>query len=226
SLNRARELMPDFPDTYKTLAFINLVERENLSEAVAMLEKAIALEPGREDFQYTLAQVYLKQDSFALARQTVETILSTGMNADIRERSRFLLQTIALRESEAALAKVETEIRLRRERESPLKPEDDPTRPPGKRFEGEQVRGWLTRMECSEDHVTLTVISGIRVYKFRAEWGKMTLVRHTMEIPNQITCGSMTPARQVIVTYRPVSGLKVKFDGEPVGLEFLKADTN
>lgn len=226
SLNRARELMPDFPDTYKTLAFINLVQRENLDESVVMLKKAIALEPGREDFHYTLAQIYLKQDNFALSRQTVEMILATGINTEIRERARFLLQTIALRESEVALAKVETELRLKRERESPVNKEDDPTRPPGKRFEGEQVQGLLTRMDCSEKEVTLTVVSGVRTFKFRAEWGKLTLVRHTMEIPNQITCGTMAPARQVIVTYRPASGFNVRFDGEPVGLEFLKPTTN
>ncbi|MEK7833094.1 MAG: tetratricopeptide repeat protein [Acidobacteriota bacterium] len=230
SLNRARELMPDFPDTYKTLAFINLVQRENLDESVAMLKKAIDLEPGREDFHYTLAQVYLKRNEFAIARQTVKAILATGLNAEIRNLAGFLLQTIGLRESEAALAKVETELRLKRERESPTKAEDDPTRPPGRRFEGEQVQGLLTRMDCSEKEVTLTVVSGVRTFKFRAEWGKLTLVRHTMEIPNQITCGAMAPARQVIVTYRPFSGtvtrLQVKFDGEPVGLEFLKPTTN
>lgn len=226
SLNRARELMPDFPDTYKTLAFINLVQRENLEESVALLQKAIALEPGREDFQYTLAQVYLKQDKFALARQTVTSILSTGLNVDVRQRAGFLLQSIELRESEVALAKIEAEIRLQRERELQRAPGGDPTRPPGKRFEGEQVRGLLTRMDCSDKEVTLTVISEARTFKFRAEWGKVTLVRHTMDIPNQIICGAMTPAPQVIVTYRPTSGYKIKLDGEPVGVEFLKTTGN
>ena len=133
---------------------------------------------------------------------------------------------LELRESEVALAKIEAETRLRQERELPSKPGDDPTRPPGRRFEGEQVRGLLTRMDCSDKEVTLTVISDARTFKFRAEWGKVTLVRHTMDIPNQITCGAMTPAPQVIVTYRPASGLKVKLDGEPVGVEFLKTAGN
>lgn len=226
SLNRARQLMPDFPDTYKVLAFIHLVQRENAGEASALIRRALDLAPDRDDFLYTQAQIHLWQKEFSAARQTAQTIISNGLKADIRERAKFLLQTIDLRESEAALAKAETEIRLRRERESPTKAGDDPTRPPGKRFEGEQVRGWLTRMDCSDNEVTLTVVSGIRAFKFRAEWGKLTLVRHTMEIPNQITCGAMSPARQVIVTYRPATGLKVKFDGEPVGLEFLKAAAN
>lgn len=226
SLNRARELMPDFPDTYKTLAFINLVQRENPAEALALIQRALELEPEREDFSYTQAQIYLWQKNFSASRQTAQKIVSQGLNADIIERAKFLLQTIDLRESEAVLAKAETEIRLKRERESAQAQGDDPTHPPGKRFEGEQVRGWLTRMDCTNSEVTLTVVSGVRTFKFRAEWGKMTLVRHTMEIPNELTCGAMSPARQVIVTYRPATGFKVKFDGEPVGLEFLKTATN
>lgn len=226
SLNRARELMPNFPDTYKTLAFIHLVQRDNADEASSLIRRALDLAPDREDFLYTQAQVHLWKKDFSAARQTAQTIISKGLKADIRERAKFLLQTIDLRESEAALAKAEAEIRLRRERESPTKAADDPTRPPGKRFEGEQVRGWLTRMDCSDNEVTLTVVSGVRAFKFRAEWGKLALVRHTMEIPNQITCGAMSPARQVIVTYRPATGLKVRFDGEPVGLEFLKTAAN
>ncbi|MDX2042631.1 MAG: DUF1570 domain-containing protein [Acidobacteriota bacterium] len=226
SLNRARELMPDFADTYKALAFIHLVQRENADEASALIRRARELAPDREDFLYTQAQIFLWQKDFSSARQTVQKILSNGLKTDIRERAQFLLQTIDLRESEAAFAKVEAEIKLRQQRESSKHTQDDPTKPPGKRFEGEQVRGWLTRMDCSDNEVTLTVVSGVRTFKFRAEWGKLTLVRHTMEIPNQITCGTMSPARQVIVTYRPATGFKVKFDGEPVGLEFIKTATN
>lgn len=226
SLHRARDLMPDFADTYKALAFILLVQRENADEASALIRRARELAPDREDFLYTQAQIYLWQKEFSAARQAAQTILSTGVNTDIRERAGFLLQTIALRESEAALAKAEAEIKLRQEWQSPKKPEDDPTKPPGKRFEGEQVRGWLTRIDCTQTDVILTVVSDNRTFRFRAEQGKLTLVRHTMEIPNQITCGAMSPARQVIVTYRPATGLKVKFDGEPVGLEFLKTTTN
>ncbi|MBL8188655.1 MAG: tetratricopeptide repeat protein, partial [Acidobacteria bacterium] len=226
SLNRARELMPNFADPYKALAFIHLAQRENADEALALIQRARELAPDREDFLYTQAQIYLWRQNFSDARQTVQTILSDGLKADIRERARFLLQTIDLREAEVALAKAEAELKLRQERESPRQAQDDPTRPPGKRFEGEQVRGLLTRLDCSDNEVTLTVVSDQRTFKFRADWGKLTLVRHTIEIPTQLTCGAMSPARQVIVTYRPATGLKVKFDGEPVGLEFLKTATN
>lgn len=225
SLYRARELEPDFPDTYKALAFINLVQKENLDEAVRLLKHALELEPGRDDFIYTLAQVYSRLDDFITARQTAESLIRNSANPGMRDRAKYLLETIAKREEDLAKAKEEEASRLR-ERNASGGSGDDPTRPPGRRFRGEQVRGLLTRMECASDHIILTVVSGARVFRFQAEPSKLIFVRHTMEIPNEITCGTMSPARQVIVTYRPNSGIRLKFDGEPVGVEFLKADTN
>lgn len=224
SLNRARELAPEFADTYKSLAFINLILRENLDEAEALLQHALELEPRRDDFAYTLAQVYTRQQKFAAARQTAEKIASAGERSDIRDRAKFLLEVIAKREEEEAFAKAE-EAR-RQQPASQRESSDDPTKPPGKRFEGEQVRGLLTKIECADSHIMLTVVSGTRAFKFRAEAGKLTFVRHTMEIPTQITCGAMVPARQVIVTYRAGDKTKLKIDGEPVGVEFLKTGSD
>ncbi|MGE0884398.1 MAG: tetratricopeptide repeat protein [Blastocatellales bacterium] len=224
-LYRAREIEPDFPDTYKALAFINLVQKENLDEALKLLKRALELEPGRDDFIYTLAQVYSRLDDFAAARQTAESLIRDAANPGMRDRAKYLLEAIDKREEDLARAK-EEEARRLRERNTSGGSEDDPTRPPGKRFSGEQVRGLLTRVECANDYITLTVVSGARVFRFQAEPSKLIFVRHTMNIPNEITCGTMSPARQVIVTYRPNSAIKLKFDGEPVGVEFIKADTN
>lgn len=223
SLNRARELAPEFAGTYKTLAFINVVQKEKLDEALVLIKRALELAPKRQDFAYTLAQVYLQLHDFAAAHQTAKQIVDGGENPDIRERAGFLLQIIAKTEEDLARTKAEEETR--RQQSSQRGTADDPTRPPGKRFEGEQARGVLTRIECTDTHITLTVVSGVRVLKFRAEQGKMAFVRHTMEIPNQITCGAMVPARQVIVTYRKMAGGNPKLEGEPVAIEFPKSGT-
>lgn len=222
SLNRARALAPEFADTYKTLGFINLVQRENLEEAEALLKRALELEPNRDDFAYTLAQVYLRQQNFTAARQMAERIAGAGERTDIRSRANFLLEMIAKREEDLARAKAEEAARQRQQQASLNERRDDPTKPPGKRFEGEQVRGLLTRIECGDNFMVLTVISGVRAFRFRSERGQPAFVRHTPEIPLQITCGAMIPARQVIVTYRSGSNARLKVDGEPVGVEFLK----
>ncbi len=222
SLHRARELAPEFADTYKTLAFINVVLQENFDEAEALLKRALELEPKRDDFAYTLAQTYLRQQKFAAARQVAERLAAAGKQADTRERAKFLLGMIAKREEDFARAKTEEAVRERERQIAQNEKRDDPTKPPGKRFEGDQVRGLLTKIECQDAAIVLTVVSGARVFRFRAELGKLTFVRHTPEIPTQLTCGAMVPARKVIVTYRAGGNTKLKFDGEPVGVEFLK----
>ena len=203
ALAKARELAPNFPDTYRTLAFIDMVRQENLSEAVALLQEAIRLAPRRDEFRYTLAQVYLRQKNFAAARETAAAIAEKSAGEDLRRRAGFLLESIGLAEEQA------------RRRETETKP---PPTGPGTRFEGEQVRGMLTRIDCGEKVITLTVLSEGRVYRFKAQPGQIPFVRYTPEIPLEITCGALIPTRLVIVTYRHGEGQ----DQVPVGVEFLK----
>ncbi len=228
SLEKARELAPEFAETYRQLAFINLVLGENLDEAVGLLKRAIALAPERpvrpvlEDLHYTLARVYLRQQNYAAARQTAEQIVRGGSKSVVRERAHYLLNVIAQVEEQLARAKVESAVRSG-QTEAASSPANAPPPPPGKRFEGEQLRGLLTRIECTDTSVTLTVKSDARIFRFhKPKFGDLVFVRYTIEIPITITCGPITPARPVIVTYRKTSDASSKFDGEPVGVEFIK----
>jgi tetratricopeptide (TPR) repeat protein len=213
SLNKARELAPHFPDTYKQLAFINLILNENLDEAVDLLKIALSIAPHREDFAYTLAQIYLRQKNHAAARRLIEPLTSGSVKTEIREQAKSLLEAIANDEEQAA--------RLARANQSQSSASSPPL--PGKRFEGEQARGMLTNIDCTDTSITLTVRSGARVFKFhKPKFGELIFVRYTIEIPTTITCSAINPARPVIVTYRKPAVAGSKFDGEPVGVEFIK----
>jgi hypothetical protein len=219
SLNKARELAPHFPDTYKQLAFINLILNENLEEAIDHLKLALSLAPHRDDFVYTLAQVYLRQKNFAAARRMIEPVAASFVKTEVRERSKSLLEVITNAEDQAA--------RLAQSHESQSSTENAPPASspplPGKRFEGEQARGLLTRIDCTDTSITLTVKSGARVFRFhKPKFGDLIFVRYTIEIPTEITCSAINPARPVIVTYRKPADAGSEFDGEPVGVEFIK----
>jgi tetratricopeptide (TPR) repeat protein len=218
SLNKARELAPDFPDTYKQLAFINLILNENLDEAVDHLKLALSLAPHREDFAYTLAQVYLRQKNFAAARRTIEPVAAGVVKTEVRDRAKSLLEAIANAEEQAA------RLAQANQSQSSAKNASTSSPPlPGKRFEGEQARGMLTNIDCTDTSITLTVKSGARVFKFhKPKFGDLIFVRYTIEIPTTITCSAINPARPVIVTYRKPANAGSKFDGEPVGVEFIK----
>ncbi|MGH9839302.1 MAG: tetratricopeptide repeat protein, partial [Blastocatellia bacterium] len=224
SLEKARELAPEFAETYKQLAFIYLVLGENLDEAVGLLKQALALAPDREEFRYTLARVYLRRQNYAAARQTAEQIAGSGSKSVVCERARNLLDVIAQVEEGIARAKAESAARGG-QTDAASNSANAPPPLPGKRFEGEQLRGLLTRIDCTDASVTLTVKSDARIFRFhKPKFGDLVFVRYTIEIPITITCGAIAPARPVIVTYRKTSGDLTKSDGEPVGVEFVKPD--
>ena len=90
-LRRAIALKPDFAESYRLLAFINLVTGEQLPEAVELLRQGLKLAPGRPDLTFILAQVYLRMKETDAARTTLRQLLNSGANASLRARARTLL---------------------------------------------------------------------------------------------------------------------------------------
>jgi tetratricopeptide (TPR) repeat protein len=219
ALDRARQLNPDFADIYKQLAFIDLVLGEDLDEAINLIDRAIELAPGREDILYTRAQIQMRRKDYASARQTAQALADGALKSDIRERARFMLENIAKIEERLARMRAEggtTDIPWR-------KPGGPPAArlAPGHRFQGDQIRGYLTRIDCDDASITLTVKSESRLFKLRTpQPGQLVFVRYTQEIPTSVPCGPISPAKRVIVTYR--TSPYPSFDGEPIGVEFVK----
>lgn len=91
-LRRAIALKPDFPESYRLLAFINLVTGEQLPEAVELLRHGLKLSPGRPDLTFILAQVYLRMKEHDAARNTLRQIVNSGANARLRARAQALLE--------------------------------------------------------------------------------------------------------------------------------------
>jgi tetratricopeptide (TPR) repeat protein len=220
ALKVALQLNPDFADTYKLLAFIDLIRGEELDVAVDLINRAISLAPHREDIVYTLAQIQFKRKDYAAARQTALTLAGAAANPDVRDRASSMLENIAKIEERSAKMKDDGAAR------GDGADQSSPPPPPGQRFQGDQVRGLLTSIDCDDAGVTLTVKNESRSFKFRTtRLSQLTLVRYTPDVPTSIICGAINPARPVIVTYRSLARSGVPgSDGEPIGVEFMKPD--
>ena len=94
ALSRAAKLKPDFPDTYRLLAWVNLVTGEQLAEGVDYAKKALALSPGNEQYAFILAQLYLRQEDYAAARREAESIAKQGGDPQMRANAQSLLRSI------------------------------------------------------------------------------------------------------------------------------------
>ncbi|HEX5707681.1 MAG TPA: tetratricopeptide repeat protein [Pyrinomonadaceae bacterium] len=101
SLARAIELRPDFAESYRLLAFINLVAGEQLEESVAMLRRAMTFAPGREEYLYILAQIFLRQEKYEDARRTAEQLASSA-EPQLRADAQSLLSAIKVMQEQAA----------------------------------------------------------------------------------------------------------------------------
>lgn len=91
ALRRSIALKPDFAESYRLLAFINLVTGEQLPEAVELLRQGLKLSPGRPDLTFILAQVYLRMKDTEAARTTLRQLLNSGANPRLRARAQTLL---------------------------------------------------------------------------------------------------------------------------------------
>ena len=222
ALGRARQLNPDYADTYKLLAFINLVLGEDLDEAVTLIKHAIRLAPDREDIVYTLAQIQMRRKDYNAARQIARPLAGGASKSDIRELANSMIENIM--KIEERMEKMRAESAALGD-QSPAPDNPPAMRPPGpgQRFQGDQIRGFLTRIDCDESSITLTVKSESRLFKLHTPYPKsLIFVRFTPDIPTSVTCGPIHPARAVIVTYR--HSFQSNFDGEPIGVEFVKPD--
>lgn len=98
ALARVIEIAPDFPEPYRLLAFVNLVTNTRLDEAVALLERALTLSPGRHEFSYVLAQVHLRRKDYNAARLILQQIVAGSPTQHMRTLVHELMETIALYE--------------------------------------------------------------------------------------------------------------------------------
>lgn len=103
-LKKAIELSPTFPESYRLLAFVNLVRGEQIDESISLLKRGLALSPGSAHFGFMLAQLYMRKEDFKSARQLLEPMAREGGGADpqLRANAQSLLDTVAQIEEQMA----------------------------------------------------------------------------------------------------------------------------
>lgn len=248
-LKRAIELSPTFPESYSLLAFVNMVNGEQLDESIAMLRHALALSPGRQDLNLMLAQIYMRQEKFDLARQALDP-LANSKDRRLQSQSKSLLDSIRMFEERAARYKSSESSdaaesstappRLRRDVESSVSEKEDNSPPqsasdilreslravePGE----ERIQGVFTRMECdnSKGVAYFIVQAADRTYKMRAvSLGQVQLTAYT-PVRGDVTCGPRKTPETVVFTFRPAKetkDIKAKIDGDAVAVELVPSD--
>lgn len=236
-LKKAIELNPDFRESFNLLAFVNLLSGRNLDEAATTLRQSLAGSPGRHDLLLTLAQVYMRQENYAAARQTLGRI--NPHDAQLRDRAEALIREIALIEEALLTPRDHKEVASSVERRTSTQADDaqfetvehtdpsdhlrDALRKPA---DGEsQVQGTLVRIDCDDKGFTLVLRVGQRSLSLRTVgFRNLNFKSFTADAGREITCGPRMAGNNVVVTYVRPAELRSQIAGVTKSIEFVPSD--
>jgi tetratricopeptide (TPR) repeat protein len=102
-LKKVIELAPNFLEAYAMLGQVDLERSPQVDETFALLGRAAALAPKRQEFNLLLAQLHLRLEAFARARQILEPLARDPRSARTRAQAQALLERVAANEALAAL---------------------------------------------------------------------------------------------------------------------------
>jgi tetratricopeptide (TPR) repeat protein len=240
-LRKAIALKPDFAESYAMLGFINVVRNEEIDETIALLKRALTMSRSNQRVIFMLAQLYMRKENFAEARQLLEPLTRTSPDPELRQHAQSLLEGVNRTEERMAQEKaLEKEVAARLEesqRSRPTVTVGNSAMVPGsgppdenslllealrKPRAGEtRVQGMLTSIECNAKGITLKVRAGDRLLQFHSDnFERLDITAFTQEVTGEIMCGPRKIANPVVVTYAAArAGSKV--NGEANALEFV-----
>ena len=241
-LRKAIQLNPTFPESYSLLAFVNTVTGAELEESIALLQKALTLSPGKQILSFHLAQIYMRQQKYDLARQTLEP-LRTASDRQLQKQAEMLLESIKRYQDQVAQynamkdSNANDRPELRRfeakeesTTEEPPKTESDylreALRPVGA---GEQqIQGMFMKLDCDNKGVAyFTVQAGDRAYRIRATALQQVQLTAYTPAPAEVSCGVRKNPENIVLTFRPSNDPKdarAKIDGDAIAVEMVPKD--
>jgi len=244
-LQKAISLRPDFPESYNLLAFISLVTGTQLDEAIAALKQALQVSPGRNDFYYMLAQLYVRTSDYKTARQLLEQVANANSEESTRQNAQTLLKQIDQIEEQKSRFDA---ARKARGNSSPSPSltnsltdsgasatvEPNPNDPSSYLREvlrqpatGEtQLQGTLVRIDCeSKGAIVFVVNTGSGLLKLRTNgFADVEITTYSPDVKGDITCGPRNPENVVVVCFAPGIDKRTKADGVLKSIEFVPKD--
>lgn len=244
SLQKAIEIKPDFAESYRLLAFINLVNGENLDESINLLRKGLSYQPGNQDYALLIAQIYLRQEKFAEAKGIAEKLAKTASEQYMRANAESILRAIG--EVETAKANYE---KMREQmsannngtRQPSLTKRSNISEEERARIEAErenvqlnrlidkpkdgekQVIGYIQKISCPNGEVVYSFKNDAENFTLSSkDFASLNIVALTSEAENlQVGCDADLKNTLAVITYRPADKPKAKTKGDLTAMYFV-----
>ena len=235
-LREAIRLGPSFPEAYHELALTYLDRREELQEAIQLLDAALNLRPGNQDYLITLSRVLIAQGTYDSARTVLLPLLDVTRDPAVRQEAESILASIAgRREGRGLTGEGFNEITSTPVEATTMAPSIETSPPaaaPGpvgiaddrvqlsRIISGEQLRGWLSLIDC-RDGLTLTILTEDDSFSFHTRApDRVEFATSTDAVGTELSCGPVDPPMPVVVTYREAPEGS-EFLGVPIKIEFV-----
>ncbi len=94
ALKNAISLEPEYAESYRILAFLYMVNNENLTEAAELLEKGLTIRPGDESFEILYAKILLRLERFDRARIFAERLSQNAIDSQVRSDAAEIMSSV------------------------------------------------------------------------------------------------------------------------------------
>ncbi len=220
ALARASELRPDDAETLATFGRAESIAGDDVAKALALLDKAVALAPGQEEYRLMLAEELVRQRQFARATAILGPLASSARRPEIRDAARHVMSGAARRANELA-----------HERASALASEpsaaaDRGSSPLFRVLRPDETRavGTLTAIDCEGGTVVLRVETEDESLRLRAaSVGAVQFISYPSTAGKSMGCGPVDPSTRVFATYVESDAAiqATGIDGRAIAIEIL-----
>ncbi|MBK7393137.1 MAG: tetratricopeptide repeat protein [Chloracidobacterium sp.] len=253
ALRKAIALNPAFTESYELLAFVDMVNNEELDAAVSLMKTALKYQPGNQRYALRMAELYVRQNKFAEAATIFEKIARTADNPEVKSRADEMISQMEQRKAiaeqneaerkryEAALAagssggprvlrRVETGT-APTEAEKAKMIEEERMRSINsslrKTLNGEtRVNGRIQKIDCKKRPLTYTIKTATETFNVTSvDFASLDL--HALDQATQMAevgCDADLSAFNALLTYKTTATPKSTARGELVAIEFVPAD--
>lgn len=245
ALFQSMTLNQEFAESYRLLAFINLVKNKNLDEGIQAMNKALNLAPGNQYYQMNLADLYVRKNDLDKALSILDNVAKTADEPQLRahaENSLTNLRNLKQRIEEAKKNGYLAEdaggaprLIVRRDDDDGKPLNEEELKPMREKAEFEAISsvlrkpaanekriiGYLSKIEC-KGGITFTVKADGKLLKFESkDFQNLHLMAFVETANMEFGCDSIKKDVYAILTYIPNKDAKAKTTGELVAIELV-----
>jgi len=252
ALRKAIAIDPAYTASYELLAFVSMVNNDDLDGAIAYLQTALKYQPGNYQYTLRMAEILTRSAKLDEAAALVEKVVATAEEPEIKARAASLLNQIAEQKDFFARRDIEkkrydelvakaggTEMHVERieadraptEEETARQNEflrmralNEVVRKPGA---GEQrVLGSVQKIDCKRRPLAYSIKTATDGFTVTSkDFNNLFLRAHdAAAMKVSVGCDANLGSFNALITFKPAEGPKNLVRGELVALEFVPSD--